>query len=229
MQPLIDKRMFLGANPLFEELSEVDMDDLTAITSSKNIGAHHVVMSQGEYGEDMYIIVSGRVSVRMHLADDEEITMGELTQGEAFGEIALFDQKPRTATVMTLEPSRFLVIGRQAFNQYLMTHPQVAIQLLTVMSKRLRATSDSLRDSICSDISTRLGETLRNIAKAYGKNTSEGLQIDIAFGDQELGEIAGIPGDVVTAQLRHWQEQGIINMQHGHLILLKPEELARRD
>lgn len=73
MQPLIDKRMFLGANPLFEELSEDDMEDLTAITSSKNIGAHHVVMSQGEYGEDMYIVVTGRVSVRIHLADDEEL------------------------------------------------------------------------------------------------------------------------------------------------------------
>lgn len=100
--------------------------------------------------------------------------MGELTQGEAFGEIALFDQKPRTATVVTLESSRFLVIGRRSFNQYLMTHSQVAI------------------------------------------------------GDQELGEIAGIPGDVVTAQLRHWQEQGMINIHHGHLTLLEPEKLTGR-
>jgi CRP-like cAMP-binding protein len=147
--------------------------------------------------------------------------------GEAFGEIALFDRCTRTATVVTCEPSEFLVLHRDAFNAFLLNHASVAIQLLSVMAKRLRKTNDLLKDSMYSEITARLADAIRNIANAYGKHTRKGLQIDFVFDDNELGEIAGIPGDVVTAQLKHWRKEGVINVSHGYLTLIKPEALAR--
>ncbi|KAF0190412.1 MAG: putative transcriptional regulator with a cAMP binding domain Crp family [Gammaproteobacteria bacterium] len=227
MRPLVDKRMFLGANPLFEGLAPEDLNDLVVTTRHKSVTTGQTVLRQGDPGRDMYIIVSGRVSIRIRLADDEEIAVGELTAGEAFGEIALFDEQPRTASVVTCEPCRFLLIDRDAFKAFLLIHPRVAIQLLAVMSKRLRATDDLLKDALYADVASRLAETLRNIAGAYGKNIRNGLRIDVPFDDRELGRIAGVPSDVVTAQLRHWANAGLISVHRGHLTLIKPAELAR--
>ncbi len=223
--PLIDRRMFLGSNPLFVDLSDDDLNDLVAITQHKDYKANHTVIRQGESGDKMYIIVVGKVQVQMHIADGEDLPIGELVAGEAFGEISLFDKQPRTATVTTLEPCQFLVIGRDKFKEFLLQHPHVAIQQLTVMSKRLRASSDLLKDSLYSDVSARLARTLFDIAQAYGQQTRSGLKVNIAFDNKELGEIAGVPGEVVAAQLRHWKEAGVIRVNHGYLTLLKPEEL----
>jgi len=223
--PLIDKRMFLGSNPLFEDLREEDLGDLVAITHSKQFRSHQTIIKQGRSGDEMYIIVSGKVRIHIHIADGEDLTVGELVAGEAFGEIALFDSETRTATVTTVEPSHFLVLGRDKFKDFLLRHPHVSIQLLTVMSKRLRSSSDLLKDSLYSDVSARLAKTLFDIAQAYGQQTRSGLKVNIAFNDRELGEIAGVPGEVVAAQLRHWKEAGVIQVSHGCLTLLKPEEL----
>ncbi|MGD8938101.1 MAG: Crp/Fnr family transcriptional regulator [Gammaproteobacteria bacterium] len=224
---LDDKRRYFLNNPLFSEIDGDVLTDLLVTTTSQSFGARHVVLKQGEPGDEMFVIVRGRVDIRLHLADEEEITIGELSAGEAFGEIALFDQCSRTATVVTSEPSEFLVLHRDAFNAFLLKHACIAIQLLSVMAKRLRKTNDLLKDSMYSEITARLADAIRNIANAYGKQTRKGLQIDAMFDDNELGEIAGIPGDVVTAQLKHWRKEGVINVSHGYLTLIKPEALAR--
>ncbi|WP_455212425.1 Crp/Fnr family transcriptional regulator [Kaarinaea lacus] len=223
---LKDKRQYLANNTLFGELKSDDLNDLLASTVSKAYGAQHEVLKQGEPGHEMFFIVKGTVSIRLHLADEEDITIGELSAGDAFGEIALFDQCDRTATVVTSEPCEFLVLHRDAFNAFLTDHASVAIRLLTVMAKRLRKTNDLLKESMYSVVTARLADAIRNIAGAYGKHTRKGLQIEALFDDNELGEIAGIPGDVVAAQLKHWREEGVIKVSHGYLTLIKPEALA---
>lgn len=219
-------RQFLGDNPLFHEIQPEDLDALMALTKFIQVSANKVVIHQGDIGDDMYFIQDGSVYIRLQIADNEELTIGELFSGEAFGEIALFDRQPRTASVVTAEPCEFLVLTRDVFHQFLSENPHVAIQLLTVMSRRIRAANDFLKESMYSDVTSRLAQTLRKIAKAYGKHTTKGLKIDIEFADKELGEYAGIPADIVSAQLKHWQKAGIIKINHGCLTLIKPEELS---
>jgi CRP/FNR family cyclic AMP-dependent transcriptional regulator len=224
---LEQRRQYLLNNPLFSELSHDVVDDLLAITTCQSYSRRQVVLKQGEPGQEMFFIVKGTVDVRLSLADDEDITIGKLSPGEAFGEIALFDHCARTASVVTNEPCELLSLHRDSFNAFLLQHAEVAVQLLSVMAKRLRKTNDLLKDSMYSEITSRLADAIRNIANAYGKQTRKGLQIDTVFDDNELGEIAGIPSDVVTAQLKHWRKEGVINISHGYLTLLKPEALAR--
>ena len=228
IQPLVDQRLFLGNFSLFSNLADADLEDLLSLTHRQHYKAHSLVVRQGETEDDMYMIASGSVDVRLHLADNEDITLGKLAIGDAFGEIALFDHQPRTASIVTNESSDFLILSRKNFETFLLSHPHVALQLLSVMSKRARATNDFLKEKMYLDITTRLGETLTNIAHAYGKNTSKGLKIDVKFKDQELGKLAGIPSDIVTAQLRHWEKTGVINKHFGYLTLKKPEELTRQ-
>lgn len=154
---LLDKRMFLSNNPLFAELDPDDLNQLLSITSSMHVSKHKVVFNQGDAGNEMFIIVAGKVKVSVLLPEDEEVTLGELGFGDAFGEISLFDKLERTATVLTLEPCEFLVIERHAFIELLMKQPNIAIQLLAVLTKRLRATNDFIKDTLSLNITSQPG------------------------------------------------------------------------
>ena len=222
-----DKRTCLAVNPLFSELAPRDLDQLAAITRCRHMKAGKVVFRQGDPGTEMYFIVSGLVQVSIVLPDDGETALRQLGSGEEFGEIALIDNKERTATVATLEPCEFLVITRNDFIAFLMDHPSVAIQLMAVMSRRLRAKNDLVKDTLHVNAKYRLAVTLQNLATGYGKNTQHGLRIDTTFSDAEIANITGIPREVVAGQLRSWCNAGFIEMQGGYITLVNPGELTR--
>jgi CRP/FNR family transcriptional regulator len=226
-QPFLDQRMFLGANPLFAELSDEDLGHLVTITEKRSVEAGRNVVKQGEPGSEMYFILTGKVKVSVQISDGEEVTLGYLGPGEAFGEIALFDEQERTATVTTCEPSAFLSLNREPFIRFLIEHPHVSIQVLAAMSRRFRKTNDLIKESLYLDVCDRLAGLLRNLMQAYGKHTRSGMLIDSKFSEQELGEIAGLPSDVVAAQLKHWESEGVINTNRGFITVIEPEGLAQ--
>ena len=224
-RPFLDQRMFFEANPLFANLSDHDRHHLFLITKRKSKRANRVVIKQGDFGDQMYVILEGKVQVSVQISEDEEVVLGYLGPSEAFGEIALFDEQERTATVTTCEPCEFLILKREPFLAYLTQHPHVAIGMLANMSKRFRKANDFIKDSLYNDVLTRLSDLLNNLAKAYGKNTTNGTQIDTEFSDKELAKIAGLPCSVVGAQLKHWKTRGVIDVKRGIITIVRPEEL----
>jgi len=224
-RPFLDHRMFFDANPLFADLSDHDRHHLFLITKRKSKRANRVVVKQGDHGDEMYVILEGKVEVSVQISDDEEVPLGYLGPSEAFGEIALFDQQERTATVTTTEACEFLVLKHDPFVAYLTEHPHVAISMLATMSKRFRKANDLIKDSLYQDVLARLSDLLNNLAKAYGKRTHKGTQIDTEFSDKELAKIAGLPSGVVGAQLKHWKSQGVIDVKHGLITIVRPEDL----
>ena len=222
----LEKQMFLSSIPPFADLAPDELNQLVTITNSEHVKGQQVLFREGDLGTAMFVIVSGLVKVSISLAKNEEATLGQLSTGEAFGEIALFDRRERTATVTTVEPCEFLVIERDAFVSFLMDHPAVAVGLLSAMSRRLRTTNDLIKDTLYVNVGYRLAETLHNLATGYGRNTQHGMRIDVKFSDAQLAEITGLPRDVVTAQLQNWCNEGLLEIQHGYITLIKPYELA---
>lgn len=204
----------------------MDVARVAQIATPLDMAAHQTVFNQGDAGDRMYIILSGRVTINVNIAEGEAITLGTLTRGEPFGEIALFDPHARTATVATLEPCRFVTIHRDAFLTMLSQHPHVAVGLLQIMARRFRANSELLNDALYSNVTTRLAQLLRSMATAYGKHTSRGLEITVTFTAKELGNIAGLPETVVDAHMRHWQKRGLITVHRGCITLRDPDELV---
>lgn len=224
-QPLLNNA-FWGATPLFKELPPRDLADLTALTTHQHVSAGRVILRQGDCGGEMYLVAAGKVRVSVAIADDEEISLGELGPGDAFGEIALFDNLPRTATVTALEATELDVLSRDAFSAYVLHRPGVALPLLKALALRLRDSSHFVKEALYTHVGTRLADTLLKLAHAYGKHTREGVQIPQQFTPEELGEIAGVPPRVVAAHLRHWQHDGVIKTQRGQLTLIRPEALG---
>lgn len=129
----------LSQVPLFSECSAKELEHLSRVLDEVNLPAGRVMAAQGEHGREMFIIVSGSASV---VRDGEAIA--DLGPGDYFGELALLDAGPRTATVVATDAIDVLVIGRQQFNTVLDEVPGLARRLLTTTARRLREASTGL-------------------------------------------------------------------------------------
>lgn len=129
---------FLRRVPLFQELDDHTLQEIANAAVEQRWDSGQDIVRQGESGVGMFIVRSGKVEVvQKHGASEEKLR--DLGPGEAFGEMALLDEFPRTATVRAVEPTTLLGLTRWHFRGILESHPQIALTLLPILTKRIRA------------------------------------------------------------------------------------------
>jgi CRP-like cAMP-binding protein len=164
-------------------------------------------------------VLSGRLKASAAGADGKEIVFNVCDPGEVIGEIALLDSNPRSATIVALEPSELLVLDRRDFLPFLERHPRVAIELAELLASRLRRLSELAEDSVLLALRARLAKKLVSFAQRYGRTTPDGVEIDLPFSQQELGEMVGTSRESINKQLRAWAEQGLLLSSRGRITL----------
>lgn len=128
---------FLKRVGLFEDLDQRSLESISNAAVEQKYEAGQDIVRQGDTGVGAFIIRSGRVEV-IQERDGRTERLGELRAGDVFGEMALLDEFPRSATVRALEPSTCLGIQRWHFKGILESHPQLALAMLPVLTRRLR-------------------------------------------------------------------------------------------
>jgi CRP/FNR family cyclic AMP-dependent transcriptional regulator len=132
--------LVLRQSPTFQLLDDDELAELTAHVDERSFAAGQVVFQAGEPGGAMHVVLSGRVEVYLLDEDRKRVVLNELGPGEIFGELSLFDGDPRSASVRTLEATRTFQIDRADLERLFARRPHAALDILTVMSRRLRRT-----------------------------------------------------------------------------------------
>jgi CRP-like cAMP-binding protein len=133
-----EKLDLLHSIPLFGRFDRKHLERLGMLTEEVDVPAGKVLIRQGELGDDLMVIVSGTVDV-----ERDGVRVNTLRSGDFFGEIAVIDRGPRTATVTANTPSRLLVINHRDFNALMDEFPDVAAQVLVTLAHRLRTLDPS--------------------------------------------------------------------------------------
>jgi CRP-like cAMP-binding protein len=133
-----EKLDLLHSIPLFGRFDRKHLERLGMLTEEVDVPAGKVLIRQGELGDDLMVIVSGTVDV-----ERDGVRVNTLSSGDFFGEIAVIDRGPRTATVTANTPSRLLVINHRDFNALMDEFPDVAAQVLVTLAHRLRTLDPS--------------------------------------------------------------------------------------
>ena len=131
---------------LFAGLKQDQLDAITHFTFQKSFGPGDLIVEEGETGNGLYIIVSGKVEILKGLGTENQVTLGERASGEVFGEMALLGEWPRTATVRSLDEVECLGIDRWVFLSLLERQPQIGINMLQILAKRLRESDAKLAE-----------------------------------------------------------------------------------
>jgi CRP-like cAMP-binding protein len=212
---------------IFEALSVEEAGTLLALALEVRHPARHIVFQEGEPGDHLLIVTQGRVKVSLMSPEGKEAILSILEPGDVFGEMALLDGEPRSATVTTMEDCAFLILWRRDFLPFLERYPQVALKLLAALSKRLRTTNDLVEGLSFRSLPARLARILVNLGQQYGRLTTEGVVIGLKLSQEELGNLAGVSRESVNRQLRLWVEEGVLDYSHGIVVLKNSETLFR--
>jgi len=135
----------LASIPLFSGLPVAAQEALLASMREESVAPHQTVCWYGDRAEGLFLIHSGEVSVSVPNDNGEHVVINQLGPGDFFGEIGLLDGGPRTATVRAVSHARLLKLDRKAFHAFLAAHPASAIEMLTVMGRRHREVSDTIK------------------------------------------------------------------------------------
>ncbi len=135
---LAEKIILLREIEIFSDLKVAELAAIAAVTEEVSYPPDQRVFQQGEVGETVYMVISGLVEVVREVSLDERVVLDTTGRGGAFGEMALLDDSPRSATIQTVEASRFLTLHKQAFNETVMEYPRIALQICAVLSQRIR-------------------------------------------------------------------------------------------
>lgn len=136
----------LHSIPMFEGLDPDDLDALAAGLAERRFKAGELIISQGDTGTEMYIVASGHVNIHLAGEDSRRVSLKDITRGEYFGELALFDDKPRSASALATTDAVLVELSRDKLSAYLETRPRAAMSILRTTSERLRQTNEMLSE-----------------------------------------------------------------------------------
>jgi len=171
------------------------------------------------------VITAGEVKVCLLSPEGDEVILAMLGAGESFGEMALLDDQPRSATVETTTTTEVLVIHRTDFYRYLRQEPDVAIALLRLLAARLRDTNQMVSDSAFLDIPQRVAKKLLTLAATHGRRDAAGTAIELHITQQDLAAMVGATRESVNRALASLRDRGVLTLSRQHIIIHRAEEL----
>src|ERR1041385_4809 len=142
----------LRSVPLFASLDDDSARDLRSLLSEEVVPQNTRLFRQGDSGDAMYLIESGRVRITIRDEDKQEVTLAELAQGDFFGEMSIIDGRKRSADAKVTEDSRLAVLSREAFLSFVRKKPDVALEMLSALTDRLRRTDELLRSRVSRNV-----------------------------------------------------------------------------
>jgi CRP-like cAMP-binding protein len=211
---------------LFSELADAELDRIRALARAQRYPARHTIVAQGDESADLFLIIDGRLRVSSCNANGDEVVLSIMGPGEVFGEMALLDGAPRSATVSTLDACQLLVIEAGAFHALLRQMPTLAQSLMKVMARRIRTLSDRTQDVALLDVESHLAKVLLALARRFGDHSRSGqTAITLKLSQQELASMVGATRELVNRRLRAWVERGIVELVSGSLVIKQRQAL----
>jgi CRP-like cAMP-binding protein len=209
-------------------LDEEELAALERQARSVRFAAGVRLLQQGERGDKVVVIRSGRAKVTYLTSGGRELVLRFCGPGELVGELAVFDGAPRLSSVVALEPLEALVIAAADFRALLHANPGIAWRMLGMLSTRFRDADLKRVEFGASDTVGRVAARLVELGERYGEALGSRVHIDLPLSQDELGAWTGASRAGVAAALRTLRELGWIETARRQIVLLDADALRAR-
>jgi CRP/FNR family cyclic AMP-dependent transcriptional regulator len=209
----------LKAVPLFATLADDELAFVQSMAVDKTYPKGAVVISEGDVGDSLYTIVSGKVKV--FIGDDEgrEIILKLLGPGDFFGELSVIDKRPRSANVMTTESSRFQVLSDRAFEECITRSPKIAKEVMRALANRMREADRKIGSLGLMDVYGRVASTLLELAVHRDGAWVVGEKLS----QQDLANMVGASREMVNRILKDLEERGFLHIEAKSITIINKE------
>ena len=214
---------FLRNVSLFESLDQQELEALSDVTFTRTFSKDNVIILAEEEGDTLFILKNGQVKVSIVSEEGREVILSLLGPGSVFGELSLLDGKPRSANVVATEETDLLMLRRADFLQLIYKTPQIATALLAELATRMRKTDRQIEGLALLDVTSRISDTLLQLATEQGAETAGGVTIESRPTHQELANMSGTTRETVSRVLKRLEGQGYINRNGRKITILREE------
>jgi CRP/FNR family cyclic AMP-dependent transcriptional regulator len=211
----------------FENLQAEELEHLSTLLRSRRYAKGEVIFHQGDVGTALFILRKGQVAIRLSSEDGKEVILALLDRGDVFGELALLDDEPRSTDAVARDEVDLLSLQREDFRTFLEERPQVAMRLLSALSRLVRRVTRLVHDTTFLDARTRLVRVLLDLAENQGLPATEGVVITQKLTQTELANLCGLTRESTNKWLRFYVREGLLSYEGGQITLVRPERLGQ--
>jgi CRP/FNR family transcriptional regulator, cyclic AMP receptor protein len=214
--------------PLFEALDEQETKALQAGVTDVELARGDRLFDEGDDGDRLYVVLEGKIKLTRTSADGRENLISLIGPGEMFGELSLFDPRPRTMGASAVTDVRLAALGHDDLRTWLTAHPDVAMHLLAALARRLRRTNDVMSDLVFTDVPGRVAKALLDLAARFGTQQGDGLQVNHDLTQEELAQLVGASRETVNKALADFVARGWIQLHPKSVLVIDPERMRKR-
>ncbi len=218
---MIDPTLFRKA-AIFADLEPAHLDALCRVATVRPYAAGETILREDEPGDLFFVILRGQVKVFVDSEHGREVVLTHLQAGDFFGEMALFDNETRSASVSALMPSELVVLRRKDFVAVLEEEFPIARTMLATLSARIRRANDMIESLVLLDVGGRLARHLLRLARESGTLQDDGWFAVSRPTHQAIANSIGASRETVTRLLRQFTERGLIRTR-GSTVWIRDE------
>jgi CRP/FNR family transcriptional regulator, cyclic AMP receptor protein len=227
-QDASDAYQILARAGLFQGVERSAVGALTKQLQPVDFPPGHVIFAEGEPGDLLYILITGKVKIGRCSHDGRENLLTIMGPSDMFGELSIFDPGPRTSSATTVTEVRAASMDRDALRAWITECPENAERLLRVLARRLRRTNSNLTDLIFIDVSGRVAKRLLGLAQRFGTREGGAMRVTHDLTQEELAQLVGATRETVNKALSDFAHRGWIQIEGKSLLICDSERLSMR-
>jgi CRP/FNR family transcriptional regulator, cyclic AMP receptor protein len=222
-----DYAPLLARVPAFEELGREELAAVAAVAHPRRFAAGETIFFEGDESSTCYVIRSGHARALREHGDGRQITLANFGPGDLFGELAMFDDESRSATVEATDGLEVLAILGSDMRRLMREHADIAVKLAVALVRRLRGANERLSRQSFQTVQSRVASVLRQLALDARSEGAAGHDVTITATQSDLAKLAGSSRESASRFLAVLERAGVISQGRGRLTIHDPAALDR--
>jgi CRP-like cAMP-binding protein len=217
----------LARVPVFSTLHPGDLERIAELAVPRALQPGQVVFREGDSSDTCYIVRSGRARAMREHSDGRVITLATFGPGDIFGELAMFEDERRSATVETVEPTAVVAVLGPDMRRLMAEHPEIATRLVIALGRRLRETNERLSRQSFQTVQSRVAAVLSELVVQERPDGADGQDVLVTATQADLAQLAGSSRESASRFLAVLERAGVISQGRGRLVVHDVRALER--
>jgi CRP/FNR family transcriptional regulator len=219
--------VLLSHVPAFETLAEAELARLAEVAVPRQFEPAQVVFREGDDSDTCYVVRSGHARAIRENTDGRTITLAAFGPGDIFGELAMFDDEKRSATVEAVDAMEAIALLGGDMRRALREHPDIAVKLLAGLSARLRAANERLARQSFQTVQSRVASVVSQLVAQAQEEGADGSEVEVTATQADIAQLAGSSRESASRFLAVLERAGVISQGRGRLTVHDPAALER--
>jgi CRP/FNR family transcriptional regulator len=226
--PVDNTEGVLRRAPLFNALDDDGARGLRRQMAEVKLSRGEHLFMEGDDGDALYVVIDGKMKLTRAAADGRENLLSVIGPGEMFGELSLFDPRPRTSSASAVTDALLAALKHEALMPLIHERPDVSFQMLRGLAQRLRRANDVTADLVFTDVPGRVAKNLLDLAERFGNQETDGLHVHHDLTQEELAQLVGASRETVNKALADFAARGWLQISARSVLILDSERLRKR-